>query len=847
MNSQHDRSSKWVVHKFGGTSVAGADRYKNVYEVLKSEPGTKKAIVVSAMSKVTDALIELTDLARLQNLEYLTKLNALKIRHLETIDQLLPHGANHQDNLALQNELKQTVQKDFEDLEEILRGIYLVRIASERAVELVSGFGEVWSAQILNAYIKSQGQRCTWIDARLLLTVQALSKDSPVNSEAPVLIDWSASQSKIDIWLKKHSEEIVVITGFVAATEDGIPTTLKRNGSDYSASIFGALLGASTITIWTDVDGVLSADPRLVPEAVVLEDMSYDEATELAYFGAKVVHPSTMAPAIARKIPLFIRNTFNAKHPGTLIHTSSKSDLPVKGFSTVEKIALVNVEGTGMIGVPGVAQRLFGALREVNISVIMISQASSEHSICFAIPSAQASLAKQTLDKAFFSELHHGLIQKIEVADDCSVLAAVGDNMVSQTGVAARFFSALSRAGVNIRAIAQGSSERNISVVVSRADSTRALRAAHAGFFLSNHTLSIGLIGTGWIGATLLNQLQEAQERLLESKIDLRIRAIANSKAMELAEGGLDLKNWKSDFEKKAISLDLEKFAKHVKAEHLPHAVIIDCTASEAIAQVYPHWLAQGIHIITPNKKANTSSMDFYQKLKAAAYRHQKHFLYETTVGAGLPIINTLRDLVQTGDHLLEVEGILSGTLSFLFNTFSSEKPFSQVVLEAKAKGYTEPDPRDDLSGLDVARKLVILAREAGIRIELQNVQLNGLVPEVLKKVSVEEYLKDLPKFDNEMLEMARAAESQNEVLRYVGRINEKGEASVALKRYPKNHPFAQTKATDNIVAFRTKRYHAQPLIVQGPGAGPDVTAAGVFADLLRLSTYLGANLGPSL
>jgi aspartokinase/homoserine dehydrogenase 1 len=822
-------SLTWVTHKFGGTSVADAERYKHVATLLRDDQ-YRIAVVVSAMSKVTDGLIELTELARKRDESYTAKLQVMKQKHLTAIDGLLPESER--------KPLAQAITHDIENLAEILKSIWHVQSCSEQIVEFVSGHGEVWSAQLLNAYLRSQGEKTTWLDARDVLVVST--------GETSVVVDWTESQKKMDQWLAENPFNKIVITGFVAATRDGVPTTLKRNGSDYSAAIFGKLLSSDSITIWTDVDGVLSADPRLVPEAVVLPDLSYQETSELAYFGAKVVHPSTMAPAIKDAIPIWIRNTFNPSAVGTKIHTTSSSHAPVKGFATVDGVAVINVEGTGMMGVPGVAQRLFGALREVGISVMMISQASSEHSICFAIPARQTKAAKQAVAQAFQSEIASGLIQRIESNEDCSILAAVGDNMANQPGIAGKFLSALGRANVNIRAIAQGSSERNISVVVATLDSARALRAVHASFFLSNHTLSIGIIGTGGIGTTLLAQLHASAPRLRdEFKIDLRVRGLANSTHMRLSNhsGSLEkefpLSQWKSDFKANSQPLDIERFAKHVHADDIPHAVIIDCTSSEHVVQHYEKWLKSGIHIITPNKKGNTGSVESYRQLKNISRQGNRHYLYETTVGAGLPILNTL----QTGDRVTSIEGVLSGTLSFIFNTFSLTRPFSEVVMEAKQKGYTEPDPREDLSGMDVGRKLVILAREAGFATELEYVSIEPLLPAELQTGSVDEFLKKLPSQDAHMLKLATDAHAKGEVLRYVGMIDDKGKASIVLRRYPSSHPFAQTQSTDNIVAFRTTRYSAQPLIVQGPGAGPEVTAAGVFADILRLSSYLGASL----
>ena len=817
--------SPWVVHKFGGTSLADAARYREVATILQREPGARKAVVVSAMAKVTDGLIELVKLARARNDQYLAQADAIQARQLETTAELLPDP----------QALRAIIEADFRDLREILRGVYLSRTCSEQTLELISGHGELWSAQLLNSHLNASGIASTWLDARNVLTVEP--------DTAMPGIDWSRSEKQIEEWLKTATTDWLVITGFVAATADGIPTTLKRNGSDFSASIFGKLLQADSITIWTDVDGVLSADPRLVPEAVVLEEVSYQEATELAYFGANVIHPNTMAPAIENRIPIWIRNTFNPAAAGTRIgERGAKECEVVKGFATIDGMALVNVEGTGMIGVPGVANRVFAALGEVGVSVVMISQASSEHSICFAIPEAQAALARKTVERAFFAELHHGQIEAIDVTGNCSILAAVGDNMVDHPGVAGKFFSALGKARVNIRAIAQGSSERNISAVIGRADSQRALRAVHAAFYLSNQTLSIGLIGPGHIGGTLLDQLSTQMQTLKdEFKIDLRVRGILNSSRMWLDDRGRSWKGWREALPQSRPA-NLEAFVDHVQADHFPHAVIVDCTSSAELTGHYPAWLERGIHIITPNKKANSASMDFYRALRASSQATNRHYLYETTVGAGLPIINTLRDLVQTGDQILKIEGVLSGTLAYIFNTLDPSRPFSQVVREAREKGYTEPDPRDDLSGMDVARKLVILAREMGLRLELEDVRIESLVPEALRDGSVEEFLDRLDEHDQAMAGLLEGARQRDQVLRYVGVIETPGKCSVALQTYPRAHAFARIRGNDNIVAFTTQRYHTFSLIVQGPGAGPEVTAGGVFADLLRLASYLGGS-----
>ena len=820
-------TSKWTVHKFGGSSLASADLYQRVALLVEERSHERRAVVVSAMGGVTNQLIELVRLTTLRDAGYHQLLAAVQEKQLLTIAALLPRREA--------TALTEKVARDFRDIEDLLRGLWLMGTAPEAAVELISGYGELWSAQVLAALLKTKDIAAEWLDAREVLVIE--------NGELGPVIDWDESGRRLRERLATESADVLVITGFIATSREGTPTTLGRNGSDFAASIFGALLEAEAIHIWTDVDGVMSADPRQVPEAQVVPEVSYQEAMELAYFGAKVIHPNTMAPAVKNQIPIFIRNTFNPDFPGTRIHLGQDSATAIKGFATISNLALVNVEGTGMIGVPGIAHRLFGTLREARVSVIMISQASSEHSICFAVPFGQAEAAQKAVERGFFAELHHGQVQTVEVSDPCSILAIVGDKMAGTPGLAAKLFTALGKAGVNVRAIAQGSSERNISVVIDQKDTTKALRAAHSGFYLSNQTLSVGIIGPGNVGGTLLDQLAKQAERLKsERKIDIRVRAITGASKMVLDEAMVDLKDWRSLLEEGAVDADMDRFVDHVQTDYHPHAVIIDCTASEAISSHYQGWLSRGIHVVTPNKKANTASFEGYQELRKASRTRRRHYLYETTVGAGLPIIQTLRDLIETGDRVLKIEGILSGTLSYLFNAYDGERPFSELLRDAHRLGYTEPDPRDDLSGMDVARKVVILGREMGLTLELGSVEVESLVPESLRAASVEEFMEGLSKYDDEMKSLLISARESHQVLRFVGSVDRDGRASVKLEKYDQSHAFARIKLTDNIVQFQTERYFENPLVVQGPGAGPDVTAGGIFADLLRLAAYVGAS-----
>lgn len=821
--------SKWTVHKFGGTSLADADRYRAAAEIVLSQPtGGRTSVVVSAMSGVTNTLIKSVELAGKQDNSYLLHLQGLKNRHFETIA-----GLQLSDEQT--SSLRETIATDFNAIEEVLRGVWITGLASERIIEFVSGHGELWSAQLMHAYLESRGHYSTWLDARKVLVIE-----SNTNT---IAVDWSTSGEKLQAWQSHHVDPgLLVITGYIASTNDGVATTLKRNGSDLSASIFAALLGADSVTIWTDVDGVFSADPSRVPDAVVIPELSYQEAAELAYFGAKVIHPNTMSPAIAKGITVWIKNTFKPDAPGTRISESSPSNVPIKGFAAVEDMALINVEGTGMIGIPGVAHKLFGALRAVDVSVVMISQASSEHSICFAVPRAQSQLAKKTVEQTFLAEIHRGEVQTVDLTEGCCIVAMVGDGMIERLGMAGKFFSALGKAGVNVRAIAQGSSERNISAVIEQHQATKALRAIHSAFYLSNQTLSIGVIGTGLIGSTLLGQLKTRVEELRATRgIDLRVRGIMNSRKMILDDRRLPLDGWLDELGASSTEADLEGFVNHVHAAHLPHAVLIDATASAELTSHYETWLSKGINIVTPNKKSNAGPFAAYRSLRETARKHQRYFLYETNVGAGLPIIQTLRGLIETGDEIIKIEGVLSGTLSYIFNSLDGARTFSEIVREAHSLGLTEPDPRDDLSGIDVARKLIILAREMGLEVEMDSVHVESMVPEDLRSASVEEYLKTLGSHDQAIAELLSSARDRGHVLRYVGVIDCAGHMSAQLRAYATDHPFANLTGSDNIVSFQTARYNTQPMIVRGPGAGPEVTAAGVFADLLRLASFLGA------
>jgi len=811
------------VHKFGGSSLADASLYRTAAKLV-DDPARTRVVVVSAMQGVTDSLIALLDAARRGD-GWKPAFETLRERHAAAATALDPDA---------RFELQRALDGEFDTLRSHLESIASNAPDAHLLAPGLPGFGELLSSHLMHAAVGGTAASWRRLDARDVLVVHA--------GEMGMAVDWNESRKRLAQWRAQRGDGNVVITGFVARDAQGHATTLGRNGSDYSAAIFANLFDADALTIWTDVDGVLSADPRLVPEAVCLPSMSYAEACELAYFGAKVLHPQTMAPVQERGIPLWIRNTKRPEAPGTLIAPDSGRDgAPVKGLSLVRDLAIVELVGNGMVGVPGAAERLFGALRGAGVSVTMISQGSSEHSICCVLRADQAERARDAATAAFADAIADGQAQGVTLTRDIAVLAAVGDGMVGTPGVAARLLGGLAQARVNARAIAQGAGERNISVAIGANDATRALRAAHAAFWLSPQTLSVGVIGPGQVGNALLVQMSAALPQLrARSGLDLRLRGIANSRAMVLDERGVEPADAAARLEGGAAQpVDLDRFADHVRGEHLPHALIVDCSASPRVAAQYPRWLARGIHVVTPNKQAGSGAWDHYAAIQDASRRGGGRFRYEATVGAGLPVMLTLRNLLDTGDELHGIDGMLSGTLAWLFNRFDGTVPFSQLVREAQALGYTEPDPRDDLSGLDVARKLVILAREAGRALSLEDVDVENLVPPALREVGRDEFLARLSEMDEPMLARYRDAAREGRSLRHLAQLDRDGLARVGVVALPAEHACCHTRLTDNLVQFRTRRYSENPLVVQGPGAGPDVTAAGVFGDVLAIAQSL--------
>jgi aspartokinase/homoserine dehydrogenase 1 len=650
---------------------------------------------------------------------------------------------------------------------------------------------------------------------------------------------------KTDKAIKEYFEKLktsAVVTGFIASTELNETTTLGRGGSDYTASILGAALEVEAIEIWTDVDGIMTSDPRKVKGAFTLPQVSYIEAMEMSHFGAKVIYPPTLQPAFRKKIPIWIKNTFNPTFEGTLITEKTKNnDYMVKGISSIENISLLNLTGSGMVGVPGVSARLFGALARYQINVILITQASSEHSICFVVDSKESAKAMAAVDEEFQHEIKAGKIDKLTEKNNLAIVAVVGDNMRHTPGIAGKLFASLGKNGINVVAIAQGSSEINLSVVIGKEDLAKALNIIHESFFVNDtKDMNVFVVGVGLIGNTLLKQIQKQASYLLKEKnIKLNVVGIANSKKMLIQPEGISLSSWKEKLEASTEKSDLKKFVQQIKSLNLQNSIFVDNTSHKEVVEHYADLLNESVSIVTPNKLANSGNYKEYKKLQEISFKRGVKFLYETNVGAGLPVINTLNDLKDSGDKILKIEGILSGTLSYIFNTYKDGVKFSDVVQEAKAKGFTEPDPRDDLNGKDVARKILILSREAGFPMEFDDVEVeNILPPSCVKAKTVESFFEELEKNNEVFAKRRDEATKAGKVLRFIAKL-ENGKATVTLQAVDATHPFYSLSGSDNMISYTTERYKERPLVIKGPGAGAEVTAAGVFADIIRISNYL--------
>lgn len=813
------------VLKFGGSSAATPERIKGIIQIVKPRLAQEKiAIVFSAFGGVTDTLIQMSEHALASNDQYKEQLAQLEKRHLDAVRALV----SMQKQSAVLAQVKFTIN----ELEDILHGIFLVKERTPRSLDYIMSFGERLSAFVIAEALKDEGVDAEFLDARKVVRTDHQFGYARVN--------FVVTNRLINDYFS-NTQKLQVITGFIGSSENGETTTLGRSGSDYTAAIFAGALKSESVEIWTDVDGMMTADPRKVKKAFSVKEMTYEEAMELSHFGAKVIFPATMQPAMANQIPIWIKNTFNPQHPGTCISNNANGKaLIIKGISSMSNITLLNVQGSGLMGVVGVSMRLFATLARVKINVILISQASSEHSICFAIESGSAIQAKQAIEKEFQYEILNREMNAVTIEDSCAIVAIVGENMKHNPGTSGRMFGALGKNGVNVRAIAQGSSELNISAVIHQSDVGKSLNALHEAFFLSDRkVLNVFLVGTGLIGKELLHMMHEQFDQLAnQHRLEVNVIAIANSKKMLFAEEGLRGKMAFDRMTQEGLPMNLQEFVIKMQVLNLPNSVFVDCTSSEAVAHVYSSILEANISIVTPNKKANSGSWANYQLLKKTSRQRGVKFLYETNVGAGLPVINTLNDLLISGDKVIRVEAVLSGTLNFIFSSFGAGKKFSDIVLQAKEKGFTEPDPRDDLNGMDVARKALILSREIGYELELADVEVHNLVPESLRaETSIQKFLSSLPETDQLFEDLREKAEKENKKLRYMA-IIEGGKAKVSLVAVDAAHPFYSLSGSDNIILLTTERYHERPMVIRGPGAGATVTAAGVFADVIRIGNY---------
>lgn len=812
-----------LVLKFGGSSVARESAIRQVAQIIQSYAQKERiAVVVSAMGGITDLLVNALHSASNREATYQTLISEIEKTHLDAVKSLIP--------VSIQSGVLSRVKQSINQLDALLEGAYLIGETTPRLSDQVLAYGELLSSEIIAAYLKSLDIDLTYWDARLLIRTNSKHGKAQVDTATT----YSALQEAAST-----AHQVQIMGGFIGADASGHTTTLGRGGSDYSASLVAAGLSARELLIYTDVSGMFTAHPQWVKSAKPIEEISYEEAMELSHFGAKVLYPPTIQPAMAVGIPLRIKNTFAPEDPGTLISaTGGAQEKTVRGISHIPQMALVSLEGPGMVGIPGISQKFFSVLSQAQINVVLITQASSEHSITIAIASADAQKAVDVVNEAFSYEIEQGMINALVPELDMAILALVGDQMRSHQGLSGKMFQTLGRNNVNIRVIAQGSSERNISAVIAEKDVPKAINALHETFFeAQTKQVNLFVMGVGTVGSQLLEQL-EKQSDYLQNHLQLQVRVvgIANSKTMFFDEAGIDLTQWSSCLGRGTKS-SLEGFAQEVKRLNLRNSIFVDNTADQGVAQSYPTYLSHSISVVTCNKIACSSTFEYYQKLQQLSGKYQASFLYETNVGAGLPIIDTLKNMVASGDRIHKIQAVLSGSLNFIFHHYQGED-FASVVGQAQQLGYTEPDPKIDLSGVDVMRKILILAREAGLKLEMSDIQNHSfLSPEALATLDNEALFAQLIQDEGKMRKLWQNAHDQGAKLKYTALLDGQ-KASVGVEVIPKDHPFYHLPGSDNIVLFYTERYPTSPMVIQGAGAGAAVTASGIFADIIRAAKH---------